>query len=114
MPIIFLMPLLYLLSYLVMRLMGLPFPDEPYFPFLLIPLLFVLFFILAIGEEVGWTGYVTDPMQGRWNALPTGIILGLVTAIWHFVPLIQMGRTPTWIAWCPQCSQYPDPYCLAL
>jgi membrane protease YdiL (CAAX protease family) len=80
-PIIFLMPLLYLLSYLVMRLMGLPFPDEPYFPLLLIPLLFVLFFILAIGEEVGWIGYATDPMQERWNALPTGIILGLVTAI---------------------------------
>ena len=98
-PMIFLMPLLYLLSYLVIRLMGLPFPDEPYFPILLIPLLFVVFFILAIGEEVGWTGYVTDPMQDRWNALPTGIILGLVSAIWHFVPLIQMGRTPTWMAW---------------
>jgi uncharacterized protein len=98
-PIIFLMPLLYLLTYLVMRLMALPFPDEPYFPFLLVPLLFVVFFIFAIGEEVGWTGYVTDPMQGRWNALTTSIILGLVTAIWHSVPLIQMGRTPTWIAW---------------
>ena len=98
-PIIFLMPLLYLLTYLVMRLIGLPLPDEPYFPFLLVPLLLVLFFILGIGEEVGWTGYVTDPMQERWSALTTSIILGLVAAIWHFVPLIQMGRTPTWIAW---------------
>ena len=98
-PIIFLMPLLYLLTYLVMRLIGLPLPDEPYFPFLLVPLLLVLFFILGIGDEVGWTGYVTDPMQERWSALTTSIILGLVAAIWHFVPLIQMGRTPTWIAW---------------
>ena len=98
-PIILLMPLLYLLTYLVMRLIGLPLPDEPYFPLLLIPLLLVLFFILGIGEEVGWTGYVTDPMQERWSALTTSIILGLVTAIWHFVPLIQMGRTPIWIAW---------------
>ena|SRR5687768_8782773 len=62
-PIIFLMPVIFLLTYLVMRLMGLPLPNEPYFPFLLLPLLFVLFFILAIGEEVGWTGYVTDPLQ---------------------------------------------------
>jgi len=54
-PIIFLMPLLYLLTYLVMRLIELPLPDEPYFPFLLVPLLLVLFFILGIGEEVGWT-----------------------------------------------------------
>jgi uncharacterized protein len=98
-PIIFLMPLIYLLTYGVVRLMGLPLPNEPYFPFLLTPLLFVVFFILAIGEEVGWTGYATDPLQDRWSALTTGIILGLVTAIWHFVPLIQMGRTPIWIAW---------------
>lgn len=98
-PIILLMPVIYLLTYGVMSLMGLPLPDEPYFPFLLIPLLFVLFFILAIGEEVGWTGYATDPLQDRWSALTTGIILGLVTALWHFVPLIQMGRTPIWIAW---------------
>jgi uncharacterized protein len=97
-PIIFLMPLIYLLTYGVMRLMSLPLPDEPFIPFLLIPLLFVLFFMFAIGEEVGWTGYVTDPMQERWSALTTSIILGLVTAMWHFVPLIQMGRTPIWIA----------------
>ena len=59
----------------------------------------VLFFILAIGEEVGWMGYAVDPMQDQWSALTTSIILGLVTAIWHFVPLIQMGRTLIWIAW---------------
>ena len=98
-PIILLMPVVYLLTYGVMSLMGLPLPDEPYFPFLMIPLLFVLFFILAIGEEVGWTGYATDHLQDRWSALTTGIILGLVTALWHFVPLIQMGCTPIWIAW---------------
>jgi membrane protease YdiL (CAAX protease family) len=50
-PIIFLMPLLYLLTYGVMRLMGLPVPGRTA-SFLMIPLLFVLFFILAIGEEV--------------------------------------------------------------
>jgi uncharacterized protein len=98
-PIIFLMPVIFLLTYGVMRLMGLPLPNEPHIPFLQIPLLLVLFFILAIGEEVGWTGYVTDPMQARWSALTTGIILGLVTALWHFVPLIRMGHTPAWIAW---------------
>jgi membrane protease YdiL (CAAX protease family) len=98
-PIIFLMPLTYLLTYGVVRLMGLPFPGEPYLPFLLVPLLFVLFFVLAIGEEVGWTGYATDPLQDRWSALIASIVLGLVTAIWHVVPLIQMGRTPIWIAW---------------
>ena len=98
-PVIFLPPAIYLLTYSVTRLTRLPLPDKPYVPLLMAPLLLTLFFILAIGEEVGWTGYVTDPLQDRWNALTTGIILGLVTAIWHCVPLIQMGRTPTWIAW---------------
>jgi uncharacterized protein len=98
-PIILLMPLLSLLTYGVVRLMGLPLPNEPFIPFLMIPLLFALFFILAIGEEVGWMGYAVDPVQDRWSALTTSIVLGLVTTIWHFVPLIQMGRTSTWIAW---------------
>jgi uncharacterized protein len=98
-PIIFLMPGIFLLTYGVMRLMRFPLPNEPYFPFLLIPLLFVLFFVLAIGEEVGWTGYATDPLQDRWSALTTSIILGSVTTIWHLVPLIQMDHAPVWIAW---------------
>jgi membrane protease YdiL (CAAX protease family) len=98
-PTIFMPPIIYLLTYGVMRLTGLPLPDKPYIPLLMISLLFVLFFILAVGEEVGWTGYVTDPIQERWSALTTSIILGSACAIWHFVPLIQMGHTPTWIAW---------------
>ena len=98
-PIIFLMPVIFLLTYGVVRLMGLPLPNEPYFPFLLTPLLFALFLIFGIGEEVGWTGYATDPLQDRWSALITSIVLGLVTALWHVVPLIQMGRPLIWIAW---------------
>jgi membrane protease YdiL (CAAX protease family) len=98
-PTIFLLPIIYLLTYEVTRLTRLPLPDEPYVPLLMVPLLLVLFFILAIGEEVGWTGYVTDPLQERWSALTTSIILGSVGATWHFVPLTQMGRTPTWVAW---------------
>jgi CAAX protease family protein len=100
-PIIFLLPLIYLLSYGVMRLLGLPLPEEPYIPFLTIPILFVAFFIGAVGEEVGWMGYVVDPLQERWSALNTSLILGSVWAIWHVVPYIQAHHTPTWIAW--QC-----------
>ncbi len=97
-PIIFLNPLIFLLSYWVMRLMGLPLP-EPHIPFLVIPILFVVYFIEATGEEGGWMGYVVDPMQARWSALITSIILGSVWAIWHVVPLIEAHRTPTFIAW---------------
>ena len=98
-PIIFLLPTLYLLTYWVMRLLNLPLPDEPHIPFLLIPLLFVLFFITAVGEEVGWMGYAVDPMQERWSALTTGIILGSVWGMFHVVPDIQANHGLWWIAW---------------
>lgn len=97
-PVILLNPIVMLLSYGVMRLTGLPLP-EPHISSLSIPILFIMFFIGAVGEEAGWMGYVVDPMQNRWSALKTAIVLGLVWAIWHVVPLIQARRTPTWIAW---------------
>jgi len=40
-------------------------------------------------------------MQDRWNALQAGLLLGLVGATWHIVPLVQANRSPSWIAW--QC-----------
>jgi hypothetical protein len=64
-PILLFMPMVMLLSYGMMRLLEIPVP-EPYIPFYAIPFSFLAFFIGAIGEEIGWTGYITDPMQDRW------------------------------------------------
>jgi membrane protease YdiL (CAAX protease family) len=98
-PIILLLPSLYLLSYWAMRLMGLPLPAEPRIPFLLIPILFAGFFIAAAGEEAGWMGYTIDPLQERWSALTSAIVLGLVWGIFHIVPDIQAHHGLAWIAW---------------
>lgn len=38
-------------------------------------------------------------MQDRWNALQTGILLGLVSVLWHIVPLLVLHRSPSWIGW---------------
>jgi membrane protease YdiL (CAAX protease family) len=62
-------------------------------------LLFVAFLVGALGEELGWSGYITDPMQQQWNALQTGLLLGLVAVLWHLPPLLLMHRSPSWIAW---------------
>lgn len=99
-PIILLMPIILLLSYGAMRLMGLPLP-EPHIPFMTIPILFVVFFLAAVGEEAGWMGYAVDPMQDRWSALKTSLHLGSAWALWHVVPYIQAHHTLKWIAW--QC-----------
>ena len=63
-PALLLMPGLSLVSYAVMRLGGLPLRAEPSNLLLAVPAFFALFFVLAIGEEVGWTGYATDPRAG--------------------------------------------------
>lgn len=67
----------YLLTYGVMVLARLP-SSGAHTPFLAIPILFVTFFILGTGEELGWMGYAIDLMQERRSALTTGIVLGLV------------------------------------
>jgi membrane protease YdiL (CAAX protease family) len=97
-PILFLNPLIYVLSYGAMLLLRLPLP-EPHILWLTIPIFFVYFFLEAVGEEVGWTGYVTDPLQERWGALKAGLILGVVTAIWHIIPGLQAHQTLTYITW---------------
>ncbi len=99
-PTILLMPFIMVLSYVVMRLRGVPLP-EPQIPLLAIPIFFLVFFIGAAGEEAGWSGYAIDPLQDRWGALQASLILGAVWAIWHVVPYIQAHNAPAWIVW--QC-----------
>ena len=67
-PIFFLMPVIMILAYGLMNLMGVSIPDLP-FPVVMAPIFFLVYFIFALGEEVGWMGYAIDPMQDRWNAL---------------------------------------------
>ncbi len=97
-PMVLLMPGVSALVYGLMRLMGLPLPT-PQFPVLEAVAMLFAFFIGALGEELGWSGYAIDPMQERLNALQAGILLGLIWAVWHMVPLIQTHRSWTWIAW---------------
>lgn len=98
-PVVLLNPLLFLLIYGTMLLLRLSLPSISHIPFLSIPFLFILFFVLAIGEEIGWTGYATDPLQEKWSALIAGITLGLVSMIAHYPSMLVQGRSPKWIAW---------------
>jgi len=99
-PVILLMPAIMFLSYVAMRLAGVSFPKLQ-IPFALIPVFFIAFFIGAIGEEVGWSGYAIDALQDRWGALTASIFLGAIWAIWHVIPYIQAHNDISWIVW--QC-----------
>jgi hypothetical protein len=96
-PVLLLMPALMALAYAVMRVLGMPLPT-PEFPLAAVPGMFVAFLAFGLCEELGWSGYATDPAQARWDALGAGVLLGLVWAGWHVVVLVQAHRSPVWIA----------------
>ena len=97
-PVILLKPGVMVLSYVLMRRMGVPLPT-PEFTVPAALALFLALFIAALGEELGWSGYVLDPMQDRWGAARAGVLVGLAWVAWHIVPLLQVQRSPAWIAW---------------
>ncbi len=99
-PALLLMPAVMTVEYWLLRRMGLPIPP-PRFPLWMPLAMFAAYFIAALGEELGWTGYAADPLQERLSALPAALVLGVIWAAWHILPVVQVGRSPLWIAW--QC-----------
>jgi membrane protease YdiL (CAAX protease family) len=97
-PIVLLAPGLMALSYGVMRVFDFPLPP-PQFPIIAAPPMFLMFFVAALGEELGWSGYATDALQKKWSAFQAAVLLGVIGAAWHLVPLAQASRSPMWIAW---------------
>jgi uncharacterized protein len=99
-PIILLMPFIALLSYGYIKIIG-TMPLEPPLSFLYVFIFFFVYFMGAIGEELGWSAYAIDPLQNRYGALKASIVLGVVWAVWHIIPYYQAHQTTNWIVW--QC-----------
>lgn len=97
-PIILLMPGLTAMSIGWQHFSGVPLPTLR-FPVAWGLLIFVGFFIGALGEELGWSGYIIDSLQHRWGALGASILLGVVWAAWHVVPYMQAHRSVAWTGW---------------
>jgi hypothetical protein len=92
-----LVPAMTVATYWVMRWLGLPLPP----PRVSLPATIGMvlgFLVFGLAEELGWTGYATEPLQSRYGALGAALVLGVVWAAWHIVPLIQAHRAPGWIA----------------
>lgn len=95
-----LMPLVLTLEYGVQRFSGVT-PDAQLFSITEVFAFFLMFFVGAIGEELGWQGYAFAGLRERWSALESGLILGAIWALWHVIPYAEMGWSSDWIVW--QC-----------
>ena len=97
-PIFGLLPLVTVASFAVMNLTGKPTPTLDT-ALIRAPLVFLLFFITAAGEELGWQGYAFPALQKRFQTLRAGLILGLIWAVWHWIPFLQAQQMLDWILW---------------
>lgn len=97
-PIIGLVPAVMLISFLVMKLVGMPLP-KPVIPIIELPIFFIVFLFSAVCEEIGWMGYVYEHMEDSWKVLRTGIIMGLEWGIWHAIPYFQGNHDFIWVVW---------------
>ncbi|MDO5633709.1 MAG: CPBP family intramembrane metalloprotease [Micrococcus sp.] len=59
--------------------------------------IYLAYWLGAILEELGWTTYVTPPLQERHGVLGAGILIGVVWAAWHVIPWLAMGRSVRWV-----------------
>ena len=92
------MPAVCVLEYGVLRITGSAVPTPEFAP-AAAAFQFVAFFIGAIGEEAGWQGYAYPALRARRSAVGATVILGVVWALWHLIPFVQLGRKVDWIFW---------------
>jgi membrane protease YdiL (CAAX protease family) len=95
-PALLLLPLIFILTLGFLYVMGQPIPAAM-FPVKALPFVFVIFFVMALGEEVGWMGFAYQPMQTRWSSFNATLILGLFWAIWHIPFYVSMMLSPIFI-----------------
>ena len=97
-PILLIYPSIGLINYWILRLSGV-FVPPLHFSFVIF-LSYCTVFFMTYGEELGLTGYALDPMQQRYSALTSGILLGLVWAGYHIPGFVISGYYSFgWIFW---------------
>jgi uncharacterized protein len=92
------MPVVSFLEFGILRLTGsvVPIPQIAFYQSLLY---FAAFFIEAIGEELGWQGYVYPRLRNSYTVFGSALFLGIIWALWHVVLFVQMDRSTSWIVW---------------
>ena len=84
-PTILLMPLLISLVFGVSSLLELELLPA-LMPLIAAPIALIIFFLVALFENIGWMGYAFEPMSNRWGLFKSTLLLGVIWGLWH-VPM---------------------------
>ena len=97
-PMLFVYPSFGFINYWIVRQAG---ADIPSPTLSLVGFLgYCTVFFMASAEELGLSGYALDPLQERYSALITGLILGVVWAGYHIPGFLISGYySAEWIFW---------------
>jgi uncharacterized protein len=95
---IIVLPLLYLVTYLAMRVLDYPVATA-WNPSPSLIGVFILFFVAASAEELGYSAYATDALQSRMTALNAALVIGPLWALWHLPSMIVLGQSTELILW---------------
>ena len=93
------MPAAFALTAGLVWLSGTPLPALQVLPVSAIIPAFALFFVGAVGEEMGWQGYAYPALKKHHSALTAALVIGIAGALWHVIPFALMGRDAGWIFW---------------
>ena len=92
------MPAVSILAFFLMRAMGLPLPPVISIAWPKVPLMISVYFVGAVFEEIGWTGYATSRMAPQFGVVLTGLLIGIVWAAWHVIPWwLGQGHAVAWV-----------------
>jgi len=51
--------------------------------------------VASLLEEPGWTGFAIPRLKSRYGIVATGLIVGFLWGLWHFIVALWGGGTPT-------------------
>jgi len=58
-----------------------------------LPSFLPLIIIGPLSEELGWRGYAQTRLQTRWNPMISGMVVGMVWALWHLPLFLMVGTS---------------------
>jgi membrane protease YdiL (CAAX protease family) len=53
----------------------------------------VAIFVLVIGEEIGWRGFLQPRLRARMGLVDSGLVVGVVWVLWH-LPMYLAAASP--------------------